>query len=135
GNNDVHPAASVLPAALHAESWVADRSIAAIDRHRRDAAHRPFFLWASFIKPHPPFDPPAEWVQRFDPRTMPPPFGANDESLLADRDAELQARRKHYDWDHLSDAAIANIRAHYTALMHFHDDRIGAILRHLDETG
>jgi arylsulfatase A-like enzyme len=46
-----------LPERLHHADWIADRTLDLLDR--RDAI-RPFFLWASVIKPHPPF----EWLVR-----------------------------------------------------------------------
>jgi arylsulfatase A-like enzyme len=46
------PQPSQLPAELHNTAWVADR---AVEFLRRRDGRRPFFLWASFIKPHPPF--------------------------------------------------------------------------------
>ena len=46
------PQISQLPARLHPTAWVADRSIDFLQT--RDVS-KPFFLWSSFIHPHPPF--------------------------------------------------------------------------------
>ena len=52
------PQVSQLPAHLHETAWVADRSIDFLKRRDR---RRPFFLWSSFLKPHPPFEAPTPW--------------------------------------------------------------------------
>ena len=35
--------------------WVANRTIAFLRDHQRYRSHRPFFLWSSYVSPHPPF--------------------------------------------------------------------------------
>ena len=136
GNNDVRSAPSPLPEALHEESWVAERTVAALREHRRQQPDQPFLLWSSFSKPHPPYDPPRPWDQLYDPRALPPPLGDwEDESLMAGRDPELAARRTAYGWQHLSREGVQVCRAYYGAMVTFQDAMIGRILDHLDEAG
>lgn len=54
-----------LPAELHYTTWTADRSIAAIER--AVDADQPFFCWASFHDPHPPYLAPLPWAKQYDP--------------------------------------------------------------------
>lgn len=61
---------SAVPAVLHYNHWIADRSVAFLDEA---AANGPFFLFVSFPDPHHPFSPPAPYCDRFDPRDMPLP--------------------------------------------------------------
>jgi arylsulfatase A-like enzyme len=136
GNNDVRSAPSPLPEALHEEAWVADRTLANLRAHRRDRPAQPFLLWASFSKPHPPYDPPRPWDTLYDPRALPPPLGDwEDDSLLAGRDPELASRRTAYGWQHLSREAVQVCRAYYGAMVTFQDAMIGRILDYLDEAG
>jgi arylsulfatase len=133
GNNDVHPAPSPLPAAHHEEAWVATRSIANLQQHFASRPKQPFFLWASFAKPHSPYDPPEPYNRRYDPRLLPLPVGSRE--LLADRDPYLRTMPITYGWDRMSPEAIQVARAHYYGLVTFQDEMIGRILSYLDEMG
>lgn len=133
GNNDVHPAPSPLPAELHEESWVATRTIANLEDHLSSRPGRPFFAWASFTKPHPPYDPPRPFDALYDPRDIPPPVGSVD--LLADRDPWLRYNPVAYGWDKLSPQAVQVARAHYFGMVTFQDQMIGRILSFLSDTG
>lgn len=53
---------------LHPTNWVASQSI---DFLRRRDPTKPFFLKASFVRPHPPFDPPAQFLRRYDSKILP----------------------------------------------------------------
>ena len=64
------PQPSQLPAEHHHSTWVADRAIDFLQQRDRE---RPFFLWASFIKPHPPFESPVPWNKLYRAADMPPP--------------------------------------------------------------
>lgn len=133
GNNDVRATASPLPADFHEEAWVATRTIAHLDTHLRRSPEQPFFLWASFTKPHPPYDPPRPWDTMYDPRAIPPPTGACE--LLADRDPMYRTWPVAYGWNQLSPEAIQNSRAHYYGLVSFQDYQIGRIIGYLDSAG
>ncbi len=54
---------SQMPPHLHETAWVADRSRAFLERRDRNS---PFFLWSSFVNPHPPFEAPTprRWTGR-----------------------------------------------------------------------
>ncbi|MCA1808150.1 MAG: sulfatase [Kiritimatiellia bacterium] len=133
GNNDVHPSPSPVPEEHHEEAWVAARSIEWLKAHQQQNPGKPFLLWSSFIKPHPPYDPPQEWIAKFDPRRMPTPLGAGNEELMAGRDIELRTNREGYGWDRLAPTAIQLIRAYYCAMMSFQDAMIGRIVDHLSK--
>ena len=47
------PQVSELPESLHTTAWTGNKTCEVIRKNR----NRPFFLFSSFIKPHPPFDP------------------------------------------------------------------------------
>ncbi|MDF3130118.1 sulfatase-like hydrolase/transferase [Kiritimatiellaeota bacterium B1221] len=135
GNNDIHPGTVPFSAELHEEAWVATRSIAAIDRHQEQHPDQPFFMWSSFTKPHPPYDPPAPYDRLIDPRSLPAPLGADQPGLMDDRDPEVRIRDKRFGWDRYSPEMIQTARARYGGLVNFQDEMIGRILTHLEEKG
>lgn len=133
GNNDVRPCASPLPAELYVDAWIADRSIAALDRHCDEHADAPFFLWMSSPKPHSPYDPPPPFDRLHDPRTIPPPFG--DLSLLEHMDPNIEQTLYSHGCDSLSPEAWQVIRSYYYGNISFLDAQVGRVLAHLDRLG
>jgi arylsulfatase A-like enzyme len=60
-----------LPEHLHPTNWVVSESI---DFLRRRDPCKPFFLWMSFVRPHPPFDPPQSFFDMYvNDETIPKP--------------------------------------------------------------
>jgi arylsulfatase A-like enzyme len=59
-----------LPEELHHTHWVGERTAANIERCAE--AGKPFFLWASFFDPHPPYILPEPWISLYDPADMQP---------------------------------------------------------------
>ncbi|MFW6157995.1 MAG: sulfatase [Planctomycetota bacterium] len=133
GNNDIHPAPSPLPAKYHEEAWVADRTIAALQRHLDEHPDRPFLAWSSFAKPHSPYDPPRPWDTMYDPRELPEPIGGLSD--LEGRDRELTRRPPRYGWDRVSPQAVQVARAHFFGMVSFQDHQVGRVLDFLDEAG
>ncbi|MBC5687980.1 arylsulfatase [Mediterraneibacter sp. NSJ-55] len=62
---------------FHPTNWVTDRSI---DFLRRRDPGRPFFLMASYLRPHPPFDAPSHYFDMYRSMTLRPPFVGDWES-------------------------------------------------------
>ena len=66
-----------VPAALHQTTWAAERTIEFISEQR--AADTPWLACVNIYDPHPPFNPPQEYRDRYDPAAMPGPlFRASD---------------------------------------------------------
>ena len=63
---------SHLPEELHNNTWVVTRSLEFL--RGRDES-KPFFLFASFHRPHPPIDPQVFWDMYRDRELPPPPVG------------------------------------------------------------
>ncbi len=59
---------------LHPSNWVTDN---AIDFLRKRDKDMPFFLMASYLKPHPPFDPPKEYLDLYMNKKLREPFIGN----------------------------------------------------------
>ncbi len=118
------PQPSQLPAELHNTAWVADRSI---DFLKRRDQSRPFFMWSSFIKPHPPFEVPTPWNKLYRTMEMPLPFRPEGYETLLTFWNCLQNRYKYRDsgYDPL---LVRTIRAAYYACISFIDYHVGRIL-------
>lgn len=134
GNNDVFPAASPIPEEHYVDTWVAERAIHHMRAHVREKSGKPFFMWASFPKPHSAYDPPRPFDSMFDPRELPAPIG--DISLIQERGiAPLFAEYAKYNWHSLSPAAKQTIKAHYYGLVALQDKLVGRLLACLDDNG
>ncbi|MFO7821966.1 MAG: sulfatase-like hydrolase/transferase [Lentisphaeria bacterium] len=134
GNNDVHPAPSPMPAEHHEEAWVASRTIASLEEHKANTGDQPFLMWASFSKPHPPYDPPRPYDNMYDPRKIPTPMASETgDELLQDRDPELKTRNVRFGWDRLSHEAVNVIRSHYAGMVTFQDKQIERIIEWLEK--
>ena len=125
------PQVSQLPARLHNTSWVADRSLEFLERRDRE---RPFFLWSSFIKPHPPFESPTPWHRLYKPTDVRLPHMPADYEAMLTYWNHRQNRYKYRDQG-LDMNFIRTMRAAYAACVSFVDYNAGRILERLRETG
>ncbi len=77
-NNGYSARPCVFPEQFHVTSWTATEAIGVMDEHVRKYGHdTPFFLYVSFSKPHPPWDPPSFFYERYanDPDIPDPVIG------------------------------------------------------------
>ncbi|MEM7776993.1 MAG: sulfatase-like hydrolase/transferase [Pseudomonadota bacterium] len=59
-----------VPEELHQTTWCTDMALRFLDKPRDG----PWLLSMNPYDPHPPFDPPATYLERYDPATLPPPL-------------------------------------------------------------
>jgi arylsulfatase A-like enzyme len=59
-----------VPAELHQTTWCSEMAIRFINEERKD----PWLLSINPFDPHPPFDPPKEYLDRYDPAKLPMPL-------------------------------------------------------------
>ena len=123
------PQPSQLPERLHQSTWVADRALDFLGR--RDPS-RPFFLWASFTKPHPPFESPVPWHRLYKPVEMPFPHMPPGYETLLTFWNRVQNRYKYRDQG-FDGVLVRLIRAAYYAAISFVDYNVGRILNFLRE--
>ena len=136
-----------LPAKYHYSTWTAQRTIAQIEA--ATATGQPFFGWASFHDPHPPYLVPQPWSQMYDPSDMKPgTLLENEMELLPEHfrltqqqnpDFSAYQETKHENHGfhtHLqSDEKSRRDMAIYYGMVSFMDEQIGRILDALDEQG
>ena len=113
-----------MPEAHHGINWVTNRSIQFIEENK----HRPFLLKSSWIKPHPPWNIPAEWQNHYDDVVLPEPIPVS---------REFPYHSENSDWfgDDDSDEHRKEIRKAYFTTISMIDKGIGKILDCLEENG
>lgn len=57
-----------IPEAYHLNTWIAEQTNAKIDEFA--GKNKPFFIWASFFDPHPPYLVPEPWASMYKPEDM-----------------------------------------------------------------
>ena len=127
------PQTSGVPVEHSASNWVADRSVEFLREHARYRRDQPFFLWSSWIEPHPPFAPSEPYDDLYDPAAMPLPEYAD--RPLHDLLSALWPHRARLDGAHRDPDRMRRIRALYYGLIGQVDDGIARIMAALRELG
>lgn len=111
----------------HPTNWVASECL---DFLRRRDRSMPFFLMASFVRPHPPLDPPRYYYDMYDRRELAPPYRGdwNDEERMILDGHSYCAQSAPSDPEY-----IRQLRAGYYACITHMDHQIGRILSALVE--
>ncbi|AJY46193.1 sulfatase family protein [Martelella endophytica] len=135
-----------LPADLHYTTWTGERSAAYLKAHAGD--EKPFFLWASFHDPHPPYTVSEPWASMYDPDAMDvdqvtpgehdrnPPHFAMTQQENPDFSAWHLPYQAHGCESHVYPVdELKKDKATYFGMMSFLDAEIGRILDTLDELG
>ena len=125
------PQTSELPEPLHTTTWTAEQTCEVIRKNR----NRPFFVFASFIKPHPPFDPCVPYDTMYPLEQVPEPVCREEELRPTDYSIDLQNDYKVNGVDHMTQEDIKKIRAAYYGSVTQLDRQIGKIFDELDENG
>ncbi len=125
------PQPAQMPAELHATQWVGDR---AIDFLKEAPAEEPFFLWASFIHPHPPFSPPTPWNKLYRAPNMPLAKRPHQCESLHTHINRFQNRYKYRD-NGVDNNLLRCMKAYYYACVSFIDYQVGRVLAALEEQG
>ena len=137
-----------LPEEYHHSHWIGERTIANIEECV--AEDKPFFLWASFFDPHPPYVAPEPWASLYDPADMEP--GRFTPGEFDDMPPQFgRTRAENPDWSdyqepggnglhgfhsHLhTDDEMRRSMASYYGMMSLIDQEIGRILDYLDQAG
>jgi arylsulfatase A-like enzyme len=133
GQNELHPGLATVPEALTLTAWIADQCVRYV-RDRRDPTV-PFFLWASFSKPHPPLDPPEPYASMYQGAPVPEPvcgqWAAGDDTCPA----AFARQRQRGSFDLLPPPVIRAAREAYYGLVTQVDYAIGRIFAGLQDVG
>jgi len=150
GYGDKEPASWPLPEQYHYTTWTAERTMANIEQAVQDG--KPFFTWASFHDPHPPYTVSEPWASMYDPDDMPigelvdgeldhmpPPHQWTQEpgDVCGPKFKQLQQTFGNHGYhSHLhTEQYMRKNMAVYYGMISFMDQQIGRILDKLDELG
>ena len=117
------------PEDLHPTSFVAGQ---AIDFLRRRDPRKPFFLYMSFHRPHPPYDPPAWALEQYVQEDMPPPPVGDWTDILA---PWADPHRPDCMVGAVSPSVLRRARAGYYGLMTQIDHQIHRFMEALTDYG
>jgi len=117
-----------IPPELHQTSWCADCAIDFIEEQRDG----PWLMSINTFDPHAPFDPPQEYLDRFDPAELPGP-------LFQDSDLAAQSRLELIDFQTRSRIPetfrAKEVKAAYYAMIELIDHNVGRMIEALERTG
>lgn len=118
---------SNLPNKWHSTTWVGDKTVASL-RDWKGGGH---MLMTSFIKPHHPFDPPKDYVGKYDPDELPLLPGWTEACL--EHNSELN--RGYFPNEDLTEPALRRVMAYYYAGIEHIDDQVGRMIQTLKDNG
>ncbi|MEG0941991.1 MAG: arylsulfatase [Angelakisella sp.] len=116
-----------LPEYTHPTNWTVSRSL---DFLRKRDPTKPFFLWTSFVAPHPPYLPPACYLDRYLSMPLTPPAVGSwaKEIGVEHPDPDCFEGRP-------SKEELHRMQAGYYGLITQMDDQIGRLMRGLRDEG
>ena len=137
-----------IPEKFHYNTWITERSIARMEQMHGE--EKPFFLWASYFDPHPPYLVPEPWASMYHPSEIElPPQGLDDVSRWPQFMRRTRMSGANFEeWQepdgsyihgsgyHKFDAeALRKDIAVYYGMMSMLDHYIGKLLSRLEELG
>lgn len=137
-----------IPEELHYNTWIAERTQARMDYCQE--LSQPFFLWASFFDPHPPYLVPEPWDTMYDPAklTLPTLHRGEHEANPRHFQKTQEANPDFSEYDEPGGNALHGFSSHlgseegrrrdmayYYGMTSCMDAAIGRILEHLEARG
>lgn len=113
----------------HPTNWVTDRCL---DFLRKRDREKPFFLMASYLRPHPPFDAPACYFEMYRNKELTPPPIGDWEPM---EDFERQGRIYDSATGPCDPELIREAQIGYYACITHMDHQIGRLIQSLIEEG
>ncbi len=125
-----------VPSELHQTTWCAEKAVDFIHAHREG----PWLFNFNCFDPHHPFDPPPEYLARYDPAQLPLP-----KYRPGELDQKTIYQRLDHEWAHnnpgefhvaaMTDDDRRQVTAAYYAMIELVDDQVARMLGALEETG
>ena len=124
-----------VPAELHQTTWCFDRAMDFINEKRES----PWLMSINCFDPHHPFDPPQEYLDRYDPDTLPDPDYVDGElknkPIFQQIDHDGAYGGMLLGYSKMTPRERRKVTAAYYAMVELIDHNVGRILRMLDDTG
>ena len=124
-----------VPSEFHQTTYCAEKTIEFL----RENQGRPWFFSFNCFDPHHPFDPPADYLARYNVDEMPLPKVRPGELTDKPRYQKLDSKWAHnepgyFDVQAMTDHDRREVTAAYYAMVELIDDQLGRILSALEET-
>ena len=125
-----------VPEDFNQTTWCAEKAIEFIESQK----DKPWFFSYNCFAPHHPFDPPAEFLSRYNPDDMPLPKTRPEELKNKTTFQQLDGQFSHndpngYDIGKMTDSDKQGITAAYYAMIELIDKQVGRMVSALEETG
>lgn len=118
------PQRSIVPEEHHGTFWVGRQTS---DFIRTNNGRHPFFLWSSWIAPHPPFDVVDRFAELYKDVDLPEPHVSNTPLASLTRENQMLGDLPTADY-------VRRMREVYYASISMVDESIGEVLTALEET-
>ncbi len=118
---------SNLPLRYHSTQWIGDKCATEVASWN-EGGH---LLMAGFIKPHHPFDPPADHCDWYDPDALTLLPGWTEQCL----DIDLKLSKGFFPHEKLTEAKLRKSMAYYYAMIQHIDEQVGRLVTLLKEKG
>ena len=127
-----------VPAKWHQTTWCAEMAIEFIQAQTE--TDQPWMFSVNCFAPHHPFDPPGEYLDRYDPKDMPLPKFRAGELDNKPKFQQLDHQHAHnepgsYPTADMTDDEAREVVAAYYAMIEHIDHEFGRILTALEQTG
>jgi arylsulfatase A-like enzyme len=124
-----------VPEEFNQTTWCAEKTIEFI----HDKKNQPWFFSFNCFAPHHPFDPPANFLEKYNPDDMPLPKAKPNELESKTTYQQLDAQFAHndpnsYDIKEMTDRDKREITAAYYAMIELIDKQVGRMINALKET-
>ena len=120
-----------VPPEYHQTTWATDRAIEFIEDDQ-DRGDEPWLLTINIYDPHPPFEPPKCYADKFSAEDMPGPIyqpsDLEQQEKLVDADFQTKGQTP-------EESGAKEAQANYYAMIAQIDDQLGRLLNYLDESG
>ena len=121
---------SSIPYAHSSEAWTGDECLKFLGQRDAD---KPFFLWASFERPHAPTSVPPDNPFPYDPDAITlPPY---DERFYNKPDAKRPGCENMWNVFTTGEKTLRQAMANYFSLVSMIDDQIGRLIQYLTDQG
>lgn len=114
---------------LHPSNWCTTESIRFLETRNRE---KPFFLMASYVRPHQPFDAPAAYQAIYKDKQLRPPFVGSWES--SENTEKYSFIKDSVFGTHHAESMDLAMKGYYANITHV-DSQIGRLLMALEEDG
>lgn len=136
-----------IPEKFHYNTWISERTNSLLDGYA--ASGQPFFLWASYLDPHPPYLVPDPWDKMYNPAklTLPETLAGEHEGNprfhrfamekdISEADYGINGRWMHgVQYHGMPEEELRRNLAIYYGMISCMDAHIGKTLDHLDALG